>query len=170
MKSLFLALLVAMVSLSSCEFFPGEGPIDPPGGGGGYEEPVALTTNFWVSGAEYGQEQMTFKKSDDIYFNYTLKNNSKVPVKWNQADGGPFVGYTVTGVGIASSFYAVHPEMTPTVIQEGVLQPGEEIRYSWKATETVQFPADHFVAQADVRRNFEGMFTVPASVRFTVAD
>jgi hypothetical protein len=164
MKSLFFALMLAMVSLSSCEFFPGDGPTDPP------TESYELTTKFWASSTEYGAEQDAFKTSDDIYLNYTLKNDTEKPLSYFQHDGGPFVGYTIAGAGVASDFYVVHPEMTPTVIVEGVLQPGEELRYSWKATENMQFPADFYHAQAEVRRNFDGMFTVPSSVKFTVLD
>ncbi|HYF02159.1 MAG TPA: hypothetical protein VEC36_02200, partial [Patescibacteria group bacterium] len=114
MKSLFFALLIGLVSLSSCEFFPGDGPTDPP------KETYEVTTRFWASSTEYGQEQDAFKSTDDIYLNYTLKNETGKPVKWVQPDGGPFVGYRVSGAGIASNFYMVHPETTPTVMQEGV--------------------------------------------------
>lgn len=162
MKSLFFALMLAMVSLSSCEFFPGDGPSGPP------EETMELSTRLWLSKTEYGNEFFNFKTNEPVYINYSVKNETGMPLKWVQRDGGPLVGYILSNEN--QEILAVHPEGTPTVMQEGVLQPGEEVRYSWKASDEVQFSAGSFYLQSELRREFEGMFAIPRSLKFNVTE
>lgn len=168
MKGLLFALVIAIVSLSSCDWVPGDGTTDPTDDNG-YDS-LGLTHGFWTSSTEMGELQTEFKPGESVYLNYEITNNTGHAMAWTQVAGGPFLTYSVKGMGQISDFYIAHPQVRPGVALEGVMQAGETYRYSWKVNEGTQLPSGAFLATGEILRKFNRQFMPSLSIEFTVTE